>query len=293
MAGDSERLLRGIVLANWMVGGDPGVLVDLGVVAEESGWDGVFLADHLIFPPPSTIGGSVETDERWDFPDPWITLAAIASRTERIRLGSWITPVARRQPWQLARDLATLDRLSQGRVIFGAGLGRRPDYETFGQPWDLKMIARRYDEALEVTAGLWSGEPFSYEGEHYTVDDAVLLPTPQQKPRIPVVIGGFWPKNKVFVRRGARWDGIVPHFPGDGVMPGDNTPPEEHLRALIEHYRQLSDEPGEIIVLDPPGRTPEYVDLCEELGVTWLLTAKRDGEWKLDHDIVRDGPPSP
>jgi alkanesulfonate monooxygenase SsuD/methylene tetrahydromethanopterin reductase-like flavin-dependent oxidoreductase (luciferase family) len=89
------------------------------------GWDGVFLADHLIFPPPSTIGGSVEADERWDFPDPWITLAAIASRTERIRLGSWITPVARRQPWQLARDLATLDRLSRGRVILGAGLGRR------------------------------------------------------------------------------------------------------------------------------------------------------------------------
>lgn len=112
------------------------------------------------------------------FPDPWITLAEIATRTEEIRLGTWITPIPRRQPWQFARDLATLDYLSDGRVILGAGLGTSKENEMLGLPADISTLAERYDEALDVITGLWSGEPVSYDGTHYTIDDAVMHPAP-------------------------------------------------------------------------------------------------------------------
>lgn len=114
----ADGLNYGIVLPNWEVDGDTEQLVEYGVAAEEAGWDGVFLADHL------AMGGEAGHPP---FPDPWITHAGIAARTDEIRLGTWVTPVPRRQPWQLARDLATLDRLSDGRVILGTGLGRAFD----------------------------------------------------------------------------------------------------------------------------------------------------------------------
>ncbi|MBW3621110.1 MAG: LLM class flavin-dependent oxidoreductase [Actinobacteria bacterium] len=284
-------LRRGLVLPNWEAGEDPAQLVEAAVVAEAAGWDGVFLADHLIFPPPATIGGSDQAAPAQPMPDPWVVLAAVASRTRTIRLGTWITPVPRRQPWQLARDLATLDQLSHGRVILGAGLGRRPDHERFGLPWDLPALGRRCDEALEILDRLWSGEPVTHHGEHYRLDDVTLLPRPCQRPRIPVVVGGLWP-NRAFLRRGARWDGIVPHYPGDGVLPGDGTAPEQHVTDLLTAYRGLTDDPGEVLLLDaPPGSGPGYVEVCQELGVTWLLTAKHEGSWSLDLEVIRGGPP--
>lgn len=283
---------RGVVLPNWEAGSDPTALVEAAVAAEEGGWDGVFLADHLIFPPPSDVGSDDQPFEHAPFPDPWITLGAIAARTRRVTLGSWITPVARRQPWQLARDLATLDRLSGGRVMLGVGLGRRPDHERFGTPWDLRAIARRTDEALELIDALWRGEPVSTDGEHFQVRDAVVLPTPEQQPRIPIVIGGLWP-NRAFLRRGARWDGIVPHLPGDGVLPPDDVAVEDHLRALVGAYRHLTETPGEVMVLDTDPPATAHRALCRELGVTWLLTAKHDGRWTLDPELLRQGPREP
>ena len=284
---------RGIVLANWEAGDEPGRLVEAAVAAEESGWDGVFLADHLIFPPPQTIGGLGATAaDVQPFPDPWITLAAIAERTQRIRLGSWITPVARRQPWQVARDLATLDRLADGRVILGVGLGRRSDYDRFGTAWDPPTLGRKLDEALEIIDGLWSGEPFSYHGQYYQLEDSRILPTPQQRPRIKIVTAGLWP-NKAPIRRGARWDGIIPHYPGDGIASGDELSPEQHVRDLVAYYHGIADEPGEIMLpANPPDASPEYSKLCSELGVTWLLTAKPGGNWTLDTEAIRAGPPS-
>lgn len=288
---DGRTIRRGIVLPNWEAGTDVELLVALAVAAEGAGWDGVFLADHLIFPPPRTIGGRADPAAARPFPDPWITLAGIAARTERITLGSWITPLARRQPWQVARDVATLDRLSGGRVILGVGLGRRPDYEAFGHPWDPPAIGRRLDEALEVVAGLWSGEPFSYSGEHFTVEETVVLPTPLQRPRVPIVAGGIWPNERP-LRRGARWDGIVPHYAGDGVVPGDGTPPEDHVRDLVDSYQGMTDDPGEVILHEPSGSSPAFLEACHDAGVTWLLTGKREGAWSLDPDRVRAGPPS-
>lgn len=295
----TERPKHGIVLPNWEVEGDPDRLVEYAVAAEEAGWDGVFLADHLIFPPS---GPAEDHTEYGPFPDPWITLAGIATRTSEIRLGSWVTPVPRREPWQLARDLATLDRLSDGRVILGTGLGRSSDYTTFGESWEPKQLGQRYDEALDIITGLWRGEPVSYDGEHYTVDEAVMLPTPVQEPRIPIIVGGLWPNKKPF-HRGARWDGIIPHYPGDGIMPeggldgvaeGSDREPEAEVRAMLEYYQDIADDPGDVFLpADPPHRSSEWLQTCNDLGVTWLYTRPRDasGQWELSMDRIRRGPP--
>lgn len=281
---------RGLILPNWVAGDDVDLLVEAAVTAEDAGWDGVFLADHLVFPPPSDVGGSERPFGDMPMPDPWVTHAAIAAHTEKIRLGSWITPIGRRQPWQAARDLATLDRLSGGRVLLGVGLGRRSDHAPFGTPWDLPAVARKTDEALALLEAFWSGAPVDHHGEYFDVDGVTLLPRPVQRPRIPVLAGGLWP-NRAVIRRGARWDGIVPHFPGDGVLPGDETTPEKHLQALVAAYLQEASEPGEVMVLDdPPAAADDWQDLAAELGVTWLLTAKRDGEWRIDLEEIAAGP---
>lgn len=281
---------HGLVLPNWEAGVEVSRLVAAAVVAEEAGWDGVFLADHLIFPPPSEIGAASTVDEHWPMPDPWVTLAGIATQTSKIHLGTWITPVARRQPWQLARDLATLDRMSNGRVILGVGLGRRPDYEQFGQPWDFKTIASKTDEALALIERLWTGDRVTHRGDHYQLSDVALLPIPVQQPRIPIVVGGIWPR-KPAVRRGARWDGIMTHFPGDGVLPSDGTSPEQHATDMVHFYRTLTQNPGEVFLpANPENPSLEWADLTHELGATWLYTAKHDGEWGLDLDKITEGP---
>lgn len=125
---------HGLVIPNWKAGSDVGRLIQAARAAEEAGWDGVFLADHLIFPPPSEIGRPGVPDAFAPMPDPWITLAGIATATRRVALGTWITPVARRHPWQVARDLATLDQLSRGRVILGVGWAVVPTTSGSGSP---------------------------------------------------------------------------------------------------------------------------------------------------------------
>lgn len=288
---DSGSLNHGLVLANMADIADTKTLVEYGVAAEAAGWDGVFLIDHLIYPPEQHEGCS----------DPWMTLAGIAARTDSIKLASWVTPVARRQPWQLARDLATLDRLSDGRVIMGTGLGSEPDYTPFGRSYDPATLSGRYDEALEVIAGLWRGEPFSYNGEHITLEDVVMLPTPAQEPRIPIVTGGFWP-NKAPFRRGARWDGIAPLSPvirgvEDEATQGDEVTasPEDELRGMVEYYLDIADEPGEIILpIDFPDAPANVLDLYESMGVTWGLTTTWDQShnYNLTMDRIQEGPPT-
>lgn len=288
-----------IALPNWEVEGNTERLVEYGVAAEEAGWDGVFLSDHL------AMGGE---DGSPDFPDPWITLAGIAARTEEITLGSWVTPIPRRQPWQLARDLATLDRLSDGRVLLGTGLGRSFDYTTFGDSWEPKKLGAKYDEALDVITGLWTGERFSYDGEFYTVNDAVMKPTPVQEPRIPIIVGGIWPNKKPF-HRGSEWDGMVPHYRGDGVIPAEGLEreqsgdvilpertggPEEEIEEMVAYYQGLSEESGELLLpADPPHATQDWIPFCRELGATWLYTRNIDPEhgWELTMERVREGPP--
>lgn len=248
-------------------------LVELGVLAEESGWDGVFVSDSL--------GG---------YPDPFLTLAGIASRTEDVTLGTWVTPLARRQPWQVATELATLDVLSDGRVLFGAGLGTPNDWEPYGREFDAPEVARQLEEALDIVDGLWRAESFSYDGDHFTVDDASCHPKPVQEPRIPILLAGWWPNRKP-IARGARWDGIMPVGPN---YPTQFT--EEELRALLAFYRDECDGQGDVLLgLDYADTDPAFPSWCADLGVTWLLTTGNEGETegaRLDADLVRAGPPS-
>lgn len=286
----SDELQHGLVLGNMADVTDADELVGFAIAAEEAGWDGVFLIDHLQYPPEKHDAGA----------DPWTIHAGIATRTDRIRLGTWVTPLPRRQPWQLARDLATLDRLSDGRVILGAGLGTPVENRQFGLPSEPGTLAEQFHEALDVMTGLWSGEPFSYCGDHFTVDDVTMLPTPVQKPRIPVVRGGFWP-NREPIESGARWDGIAPLSPGirgveDTATLGGDVPAsiEDELRELVQYYHRVADKSGDVFLpIDFPGAPADIVELYGELDVTWCLTTTWDGnrEYHPSIDRIRRGPP--
>jgi alkanesulfonate monooxygenase SsuD/methylene tetrahydromethanopterin reductase-like flavin-dependent oxidoreductase (luciferase family) len=172
---------------------------ELAATAEEAGWDGYFVWDHIRWP--------------WvdEIIDPWAAMTAIALRTERIRIGPMVTPIPRRRPQVVARQTVTLDRLSGGRLIFGAGSGgdHATEYANLGELTDPKVRAAQLDEGLAVLVGLWSGQRFNFDGSHYQVKDTTFLPTPLQTPRIPVWIAGQWPYRKPLARA-ARWDGYVP-----------------------------------------------------------------------------------
>jgi alkanesulfonate monooxygenase SsuD/methylene tetrahydromethanopterin reductase-like flavin-dependent oxidoreductase (luciferase family) len=190
---------------------DARVLADLAREAEQAGWDAFFIWDH--------IGAG------WEVPigDPWVQLAAMAMTTERIKLGALVTPLPRRRPWKLAREAVTLDHLSNGRLILGVGIGSDSgqEFSCFGESPDDKLHGAMLDEGLDVLTGLWTGEPFSYQGTHYQIAGARFLPTPVQQPRIPIWVAGVWPHPRPF-RRAARWDGVcalkvqdVPMLPED------------------------------------------------------------------------------
>lgn len=248
-------------------------VVDFAVEAEQAGWDGVFVSDE-----PS------------GYSDPWTVLGAIAAKTTRIRLGTWITPVPNNLPWRLAQIAATLDQLSDGRVILGVGLGTPYEYEAFYGAYDAKGLGRKYDEALEIMTRLWRGEPVTYSGEFFTLNDAQLAVTPVQKPRIPILLACWWPNKKPF-RRAARWDGMMPAWPA--VVPQGAGPQgekktgsvEAELQELVAYYQQFTDEPGEILLPDRPDE--RYRELCQQLGATWML-----GMDIQTLDDIRQGPPA-
>jgi probable F420-dependent oxidoreductase len=174
---------------------EPGVVVEIAQAAEAAGWEALFVWDHLAW--------------AWDVPsaDPWVVLAAAAQATARLRLGTAVTPLPRRRPAVVASAVATLDRLSGGRVIFGAGAGGvAAEFSAFGEPDGTRSRAAMLDEGLEVITGLWSGQPLSHAGRFYRVDGVSLAPLPLQRPRVPVWIGGHSPAA---LRRAARWDGWV------------------------------------------------------------------------------------
>jgi alkanesulfonate monooxygenase SsuD/methylene tetrahydromethanopterin reductase-like flavin-dependent oxidoreductase (luciferase family) len=223
---------RGIFVAPFDELSDPRLVADLAREAENAGWDGFFVWDHIRYSAP------VEAVS-----DPWIVLAAIASATDRVRLGPLVTPLARRRVHKLARETVTLDHLSQGRLVLGVGLGgdRHGEFEPFGDPDDPVERGRLLDDGLEKLAAYWDGG---------------LLPPPVQRPRIPVWVAGRYP-NRRPVRRAARWDGL---FPID--LPG----PE----ALAELVAEVPAGDGyDVIASIPLG-----ADLgpWEAAGATWCLT---------------------
>ena len=148
---------------------------------------------------------------------PYVVVAAIAAATSRVRVGVLVSALARRRPWKLARETASLDVLSGGRLVVGAGLGSQPheEFAAFGEDPAPRVRAEKLDEGLAILVGLWSGEAFSHHGRHYTVDETVFRPRPLQRPRIPIWIAGRWPARPPF-RRAARWDSVFATFDGVG-----------------------------------------------------------------------------
>jgi alkanesulfonate monooxygenase SsuD/methylene tetrahydromethanopterin reductase-like flavin-dependent oxidoreductase (luciferase family) len=192
---------------------DPRQVGDIARLAEEAGWDGLFIWDQLI---------GYNQDLPADFAATNLLLTAAALATSRIRLGTLVTPLPRRRPHQLAREIATLDRLSAGRMILGVGLGNpiQNEYARFGEPTDPRILAGILDDGLQAITLLWTGQPVSFHGRHVTVHDVLMRPPPVQQPRVPIWVGGDWP-NKGPARRAARWDGSVINPGGPWDQPPD------------------------------------------------------------------------
>ena len=261
----------GICLANIGTYSDPRAAVRVARVAEKAGWESVFVWDHLAFVwgPPAA--------------DPWVMLTAIAAATDTVRIGTAVTPVARRRPQVLAQTVATLDVFSGGRVVFGAGLGgSESEFGRFGEPTDPKVRAAMLDEGLGLLRQLWSGEEVDHHGEHYTAEGVTLAPQPLQE-RLPIWIGG---NRKPSLRRAARWDGWI----ADSAAPTGVTLSPEDVARSIEFIGRGDEYEVAVLGQTDRGDPTEY----EEAGATWWLENLHDlrGSPEDILELVAAGPRS-
>jgi len=289
----------GIYAPNFGDYSDPHNLLILARAAETAGWDGFFLWDHLLLNRTAPI----------PLTDAWVALAAIAASTRRIFLGPMITPVARRRPWKLAREVAALDRLSNGRLILGVGLGSpaEAEYQCFGEDPDDHVRAEKLDEGLSVLAGLLSGEPLVHRGKHYTVDSASFLPRPVQQPRVPIWVAGMLP-SKAPLRRAAKWDGVFPlKNPSSGPSAAGFTrsaywlTPAELAGAIEYVSAHRARDAGTLEVVatgatpsSDRGRGKEIASSYVAAGATWWLEWLDDQRGSFAEMLARveAGPPS-
>jgi hypothetical protein len=275
----------GFVVDGW----DLRTIGDLTEEAEEAGWDALFISDAM----------AIETKDfpAFDFFDPWVGLAVMATRSERIRIGTMITPMPRRRPWKLARETLSIDHLSNGRLILGVGLGAAEHDGGFfkvGEPMDIKVRAQRLDEGLAILTGLWSGKPFSFSGEHYQVQEMTMLPPPVQSPRIPIWVPGVWQKPKS-MERALRWDGIIPqkYKSMTGMTPSEI----KELKRFVEEHRKQS-SPFDIIA---GGQTSgsnrkqavKKVQPFIRAGATWWLESMMTFSSDDLRARIKQGPPRP
>ena len=240
---------HGLFLPPFGATAHPKYFGELAQQAEAAGWEGVFLWDHLVYPDvPQLV-------------DPWIALTAIAGATRTIKLGPMVSPLPRRHPWGLARQVAALDLLSDGRLVLGVGRRdlRGGEFATFGEELDRRVRGEMLDESLSLLHQLLSGARVEHRGKHYLVDGAQFLPTPHQQP-LPTWVAARWP-NRAPLRRAARYQGVFVIQVGR---------PEEilELRSLLAGFG-VGDRPFEIVVAMAPGRDPGP---WEAVGVTWYLT---------------------
>lgn len=255
---------------------NPRLVVELAIAAEQAGWEALWLWDHVVFP--------------YGVGDPWLTLAAVATVTERMKLCTGVAALPRYRPHLLARTLSTLDNMSNGRVIFGAGAGVDFDFSPFGETLDAKTRAAMLDEGLALLTELLSGQEVTHHGAHYTAHAVRLVPSSVQQPRIPVWIGG---ESRAALRRAARWDGWIM-----GTIDEQRraTNPPEKIAAQIAYIRQqrTDDAPFAVAIngASEPGENGlarEYADA----GATWwfeCLFATRGSHEELLERIAA-GPP--
>lgn len=265
--------------------GDARTAADYAYDAERAGWDGFFVAE--------TVWGV----------DAWVSLTAAAMRTERIRLGTLLTPVSRRRPWKLASETATLDQLSGGRVILVVGLGALDTgFAEFGEATDRKTRAELLDEGLDIVTGLWRGQPFSYSGKHYTVRPLKWPGIfPAQEPRIPIWSVAAWPRPRSMARA-LRYDGVLPAPMG----PDGKFRPLTHddVRAIRDYARTSRAEttPLDIVVegVTPVGDRAGGVEIARawsDAGATWWIESMWDTPGTPEevratvHRRLLEGPP--
>jgi alkanesulfonate monooxygenase SsuD/methylene tetrahydromethanopterin reductase-like flavin-dependent oxidoreductase (luciferase family) len=281
----------GIVLT----AGGPHAAADLAARAEAAGWDGVFTYDAI------AIGSE-------PMHDPWILLAAMAMGTDRVTLGAIVFAPARRRPWKLAREAASLDILSRGRLVLPVGLGAIDDagFGNVGEPVDARTRAERLDETLAILDGLWSGEPFEFEGVHFRFGPMTFQPTPVQRPRIPIWVVGAWPHARS-MRRAARWDGVVVQAADTDGQPGMNPDVLRDITSWLGAERaraiaasgQPDTRPFEVIVegVTPgadlePGQALAIAREYEDAGATWWIEANwTDTSLDALARRVDEGPP--
>jgi alkanesulfonate monooxygenase SsuD/methylene tetrahydromethanopterin reductase-like flavin-dependent oxidoreductase (luciferase family) len=271
-----------IYLPTYTPFGHARVIADLARDAEQAGWDGVFLWDD--------VAGTEQ-----DLADPWVALSAAAVATQRVRLGLLITPLARRRPWKFARETASLDHLSGGRLVVGVGAGGgQEQFGDLGDEPDQRVRGAMLDEGLAVVTGLWSGESFQFQGKYYHLKPTTFRPRPLQQPRIPVWAGGVWPHKRPLARM-ARWDGMFPLFWGVD----DPAEQQAHLRQMVATVLALrrailpesAQRPFDVVTVgrtppDLPAQTAEHIAGFAAAGATWWLEslepARGGAAWPLD-----------
>ena len=258
---------RGVFLSNIGTYADPRTVATLAELAEGAGWEALLIWDHLGFVWGNPAG------------DPWIALAAAASRTTRLVIGTNLTPLPRRRLHVLAHQVATLDALSDGRVVFGAGIGGVPrEFGAFGEEERARVRAEMLDEGLDVVARLWAGEEVTHRGRHYVVDGVRLQPAPARG-KIPIWIGG---NSRAALRRAACYDGWAAdtfELQEMTLNPGQVAEKVAELHIL----RAESTAPFDVVVFgySEPGEDA-LPAAYESAGATWWLEYFHDARGPLD-----------
>jgi alkanesulfonate monooxygenase SsuD/methylene tetrahydromethanopterin reductase-like flavin-dependent oxidoreductase (luciferase family) len=272
--GIMPRVQHALYLPPFGTFGDVNLLLDLAGEAEQAGWDGFFMWDHLLF----------EIDV--PFVDAWLALAAIAVVTERIRIGPLVTPIPRRRPWKVAREAVTLDHLSGGRLVLGVGLGIDfwREFGAFrGEASTDVERAELLDDGIEILRRLWSGESVSYAGARSSVEAVRFLPRPFQQPRIPIWSAALAPLRPGPTRRAARCDGVMPFGPERPLTPDD-------VRSIVAAIlaRRASQEPFDVCVHGPRELAADFA----AAGVTWYCESFGPDQPLADvRQRIANGPP--
>jgi len=268
----------GVYISNFALQGDPNKFLELAVAAEDAKWDGFFMWDH-------NYAGKDEL-----IADSWITLAAIAACTKKIRIGTTVTPLPRRRPQTVAREVATLDILSNGRFILGAGLGGSSDndYGSFGEDTALKVRAEKLDESLAILEGLWSGRPFSFSGKHYNIQEVTFNPRPIQRPRVPIWCAGTWPIKAPF-RRAVKYDGVFPLSMSEDMSLEEYSDVTNYVK---KHRGSMKDY--DIVIMGMSSGDSEkdsWIRESETIGMTWYVEVVMGDDLDKHLEKISKGPP--